>query len=43
MVLEVTEKKGVDIGVVKGAAHYLAEENPEGFVEGLLGFIQKHP
>ncbi|KAK0942486.1 hypothetical protein LTR29_005907 [Friedmanniomyces endolithicus] len=43
MVLEVTEKKQVDIGVVKGAAHYLAEENPKGFVEVLLGFIEKHP
>jgi pimeloyl-ACP methyl ester carboxylesterase len=39
MVLEVTEGEVVRQGVVEGAAHYLAEENPEGFVEAVLPFL----
>ncbi|KAK5706310.1 hypothetical protein LTR97_001298 [Elasticomyces elasticus] len=42
MVLEVTEKAKVEVGLVEGAAHYLAEENPEGFAETVLAFIEKH-
>ncbi|KAI7488822.1 alpha/beta-hydrolase [Hortaea werneckii] len=42
MALEVTEEEKLQIGVVKDAAHWLAEENPAGFVEELLAFIKQH-
>ena len=42
MALEVTERKAVEEGVVKGAAHYLAEESPGGFVEAVLPFLDAH-
>ena len=42
MALEVTEQEKLQIGVVKDAAHWLAEENPAGFVEELLAFIKQH-
>lgn len=42
MVLEVSEEEKVEVGVVGGAAHYLAEENPEGFVEALLRFVERN-
>lgn len=28
-----------DVGLVEGSGHWIAEENPEGFVEKVLGFI----
>lgn len=31
----------VEMGVVEGCGHYLAEENPEGFVKLVLGFVEK--
>ncbi|KAI7334491.1 alpha/beta-hydrolase [Hortaea werneckii] len=43
MALEVTEDGKLQIGVVKGAAHWLAEENPTGFVDELLAFVRQHP
>jgi pimeloyl-ACP methyl ester carboxylesterase len=42
MALEVTEREILEEGVVKGAAHYLAEENPSGFVEVVLPFLDAH-
>jgi pimeloyl-ACP methyl ester carboxylesterase len=42
MVLEVTQDGVVEQGVVKGAAHYLAEESPGGFVEAVLAFLLKN-
>jgi pimeloyl-ACP methyl ester carboxylesterase len=27
---------------VENSGHYIAEENPEGFVDGVLGFVSKH-
>ena len=42
MALEVTQKEALEQGVVKGAAHYLAEESPGGFVEAVLPFLLKH-
>lgn len=42
MALEVTENDKLQIGIVKDAAHWLAEENPAGFVEELLAFIKQH-
>ena len=42
MVEEVTEKVVVEEEVVMGAEHYLAEENPEGFVEVVLPFFEAH-
>ena len=42
MVLEVTERDAVEEGVVQGAAHYLAEESPSGFVEAVLPFLDAH-
>lgn len=42
MALEVSEEEKVEVGIVEGAAHYLAEENPEGFVEAVLGFAERH-
>ncbi|KAI6904365.1 hypothetical protein KC318_g6503 [Hortaea werneckii] len=42
MGLEVTEDGKLQMGVVRDAAHWLAEENPAGFVEELLAFIRHH-
>ncbi|KAI7551984.1 alpha/beta-hydrolase [Hortaea werneckii] len=42
MGLEVTENGKLQMGVVRDAAHWLAEENPAGFVEELLAFIRHH-
>ncbi|KAK4545820.1 hypothetical protein LTR36_002384 [Oleoguttula mirabilis] len=42
MALEVTESEKVEVGIVGDAAHYLAEENPQGFVETVLAFIRRH-
>ncbi|KAK5119688.1 hypothetical protein LTR85_007264 [Meristemomyces frigidus] len=42
MVLEVTKSEKVEVGIVGDAAHYLAEENPHGFAETVLGFIRRH-
>lgn len=39
MVLEVTDREKVEEGVVEGAAHYLAEESPDGFVKAVLPFL----
>jgi pimeloyl-ACP methyl ester carboxylesterase len=39
MVLEVTDGEVVQQGVVEGAAHYLAEESPDGFVKAVLPFL----
>jgi len=33
--------KNLEGGIVKGSGHYLAEENPEGFIKHVLGFIEK--
>lgn len=35
-------QEGAEIGVVEESGHYLAEENPERFVEVVLGFVGKH-
>ena len=43
MFMEVHEEGTWDVGIVAGAGHYLAEENPEGFVKVVLAFIEKHP
>ena len=42
MVLEVTDREMVEVGLVEEAGHYLVEENTEGFVQTLLTFIEKH-
>lgn len=42
MALEVMEAEKVVEGVVEGAAHYLAEESPEGFLKAVLPFIDGH-
>lgn len=42
MALEVTEPEMLEEGVVKGAAHYLAEESPGGFVKAVLPFLDAH-
>jgi pimeloyl-ACP methyl ester carboxylesterase len=40
MMLEVTERDNVfESGLVEGAAHYLAEESPEGFVRAVLPYL----
>ena len=39
MAREVVDGEVVGEGVVEGAAHYLAEENPDGFVEAVLRFL----
>ena len=31
----------VEQGIVEGAGHWLAEENPQGFVKKVLGFVEK--
>jgi pimeloyl-ACP methyl ester carboxylesterase len=42
MALEVTQEEVLQQSVVEGAAHYLAEESPGGFVEAVLPFLEKH-
>lgn len=42
MAAEVTEHGAVEAGVVEGASHYLAEENPNGFANTVLQFVGKH-
>lgn len=42
MAKEVTEDSVLEVGVVEGAAHYLAEENPEGSAKTVLQFVGKH-
>lgn len=42
MLLEVTEEANVEVGTVKDAAHYLAEENPEGFAQAVLAFVERN-
>ena len=42
MALEVTEDDKLQVGVVRDTAHWLAEENPVGFVGELLAFIKQH-
>ena len=32
----------IKIAVVEEASHYLAEENPKGFVREVLKFVEKH-
>ncbi|KAK4498365.1 hypothetical protein PRZ48_011023 [Zasmidium cellare] len=39
---EVTVEEVMEVGVVKGAGHYVAEENPEGFVDVVVEFIGRH-
>jgi pimeloyl-ACP methyl ester carboxylesterase len=39
---QVTEADKIEMGVVEGAGHYIAEENPEGFAEQVLGFLNKY-
>jgi pimeloyl-ACP methyl ester carboxylesterase len=34
--------EGAEVLQVEGSGHYIAEENPEGFVEGVLGFVGRH-
>ena len=31
----------VSVGKVEGSGHWIAEENPEGFVKEVLGFVEK--
>lgn len=31
----------VVVGLVEGSGHYIAEENPEGFVKKVLGFLEQ--
>jgi len=38
---EVHEKQRLEVAIVENAGHYLAEENPDGFVRELLRFIEK--
>lgn len=42
MVFEVTDREMVTEGVVEGAAHYLAEESPDGFIRAVLPFLAAH-
>ncbi|GAB1738683.1 hypothetical protein NU219Hw_g3480t1 [Hortaea werneckii] len=42
MALEVTKEDKLQIGVVKNAAHWLAEENSAGFVDELQAFIGQY-
>ena len=42
MVLEVTEQEKVEVGSVANASHYLTEENPQGFVDVVVAFVNKH-
>ncbi len=40
---EVYVEDMLEFAVVEGAAHYLAEENPDDFVIEVLGFVGRHP
>jgi len=42
MFAEVHERGDWETAVVEGAGHYVAEENPDGFVEAGLGFVGRH-
>ena len=42
MGLEVTEADKLEVGVVDDAAHYLAEESPEGFAGKVLELVERH-
>ncbi|ROV97237.1 hypothetical protein VSDG_04759 [Cytospora chrysosperma] len=42
MFAEVHEQGTYQVEAVPGAGHFLAEENPEGFVEKTLAFVRKH-
>lgn len=42
MFAEVHEQGTYQVETVPGAGHFLAEENPEGFVEKTLAFVRKH-
>lgn len=42
MAKEVTDEEFVEVGVVKGSGHYLAEESPEKFVRVVLEFVGRH-
>ncbi|CAI6231516.1 unnamed protein product [Periconia digitata] len=42
MLKEVHEEQQVETFLVEEASHYIAEENPESFVKGVLGFVRKH-
>lgn len=35
-----TEAEQLQVGIVEGAAHWLAEEDPHGFVEQYLAFTR---
>lgn len=39
---EVHEAETAEVLMVEGSGHYIAEENPEAFVKGVLGFVGKH-
>jgi pimeloyl-ACP methyl ester carboxylesterase len=34
--------EGAEVSIVEECGHYIAEEDPEGFVTGVLGFVGKH-
>lgn len=42
MASEVTDEDCLEVGTVEGAGHYIAEENPEGFADAVLEFVEKH-
>ncbi|KAJ0107230.1 hypothetical protein J7T55_007600 [Diaporthe amygdali] len=42
MLAEVHEDGTYEVATVSDAGHYLAEENPQGFVDKTLAFIEKH-
>ncbi|PVH96172.1 alpha/beta-hydrolase [Periconia macrospinosa] len=42
MLKEVHEGSKVDTFLVEESSHYIAEENPESFIKGVLGFVGKH-
>lgn len=42
MFSEVHEKGSYEVAVVEDSAHFLAEENPEGFVREVLRFVERH-
>lgn len=39
---QVTQEDKMELGIVMGSGHYMAEENPEVFVEQVLGFFGRH-
>jgi pimeloyl-ACP methyl ester carboxylesterase len=41
MANEVFEEGVVEVATVEDAGHYVAEENPEGFVRVVLDFLRK--